>query len=124
MGILRVLLAIFVVCAHITPRDSGPGAWISGGAIFAVKTFFIISGFYMALVLEGNYRRRPVRDFYASRALRILPVYWFVSVIALVVELLIVPRGQFLHPLASPFAYTMGIQFRTLPWPILLYIGV
>ena len=48
MGLLRFILAASVVLAH-----SGDffGFKFTGGLI-AVETFFIISGFYMALILD------------------------------------------------------------------------
>lgn len=73
MGILRVILAVAVLSAHAGPlfglnllRDS---------ALTAVESFFIISGFYMALVLHDRYQNR-LPDFYFNRFLRIFPAYW------------------------------------------------
>ena len=40
-----------------------------------MKSFFIISGFYMALVIDTRYYALPVSDFYTSRLLRLLPLY-------------------------------------------------
>ncbi|SDN26427.1 acyltransferase [Polaromonas sp. JS666] len=74
MGGLRLLLALMVVIQHLEfrlplfdPR-------------FAVQMFFLISGFYMAMVWNERYRhyKSPVRSFYVSRALRIYPVYFIV----------------------------------------------
>jgi peptidoglycan/LPS O-acetylase OafA/YrhL len=110
MGLLRVLLALFVACAHVRPIASDVSIWVSGGAVFAVKAFFVISGFYMTLVLDGRYRSRSVGEFYLSRALRILPAYWAVCLVVVAVEYLFIPRGEYLHPLASPIAY--GHDFR------------
>jgi peptidoglycan/LPS O-acetylase OafA/YrhL len=66
MGLLRLSLALIVVLAHlgILPGWFGPAS---------VCCFFVISGFYMQLLL-----RQPVnvKNFYASRALRIFPAYW------------------------------------------------
>src|SRR5262249_9741127 len=42
----------------------------------AVQSFYVISGFYMALVLGERYS--STRQFYISRFLRILPIYWIV----------------------------------------------
>jgi hypothetical protein len=64
VGLLRAILASLVVGSHL-------GAF--GGATFAVKGFFIISGFYMALVISTRYYALPVGDFYASRLLRLVP---------------------------------------------------
>jgi peptidoglycan/LPS O-acetylase OafA/YrhL len=57
----------------------------------AVTCFYIISGFYMAMVISNNYRSAdtwPWR-FYASRALRLFPTYWAVLLLAVVTTLAI-----------------------------------
>jgi len=80
MGMLRLLLALSVVIVHSRPifgyritMDSVSGATV------AVQTFFIISGFYMALILNGKYVGRGAYGlFISNRFLRIFPVYWFV----------------------------------------------
>lgn len=71
MGLLRLLLAAAVVFAH-TPVQN----LITGGRL-AVESFFMISGFYVALVLDRNYRE--ARDFYVNRYLRLAPVYLVVA---------------------------------------------
>jgi peptidoglycan/LPS O-acetylase OafA/YrhL len=77
VGYIRLLLALVVVCAHL-PAPSYYGAALdatlfSVGPIAAVNLFFIISGFYMAMV----YNRYPnALAFWTSRALRLYPVYW------------------------------------------------
>src|SRR5215813_7005704 len=77
MGFLRLYLALSVLNAHY-PIAPQPGLFVHG--FVAVCIFFIISGFYMSLVLDRNYLREPggVARFYFSRALRIFPVYWVV----------------------------------------------
>jgi peptidoglycan/LPS O-acetylase OafA/YrhL len=45
--------------------------FLSGG--LAVQSFFIISGFYMALVLDGKYK--DIGLFYSNRLLRLFPTY-------------------------------------------------
>ncbi len=74
MGILRLLLALSVVAGH------------AGGRIFGVKlfglsesvcVFFIISGFYMGLVLNEKYTPKVGNQpFYLARLFRIFPVYF------------------------------------------------
>jgi peptidoglycan/LPS O-acetylase OafA/YrhL len=46
----------------------------------AVFIFMIISGFYMALVIDSNYGTTPkgILTFYGSRFLRLMPPYWVV----------------------------------------------
>lgn len=51
MGLIRILLAISVIIAH---SESIFGLDMVGGVI-AVQSFFMISGFYMALVLTEKY---------------------------------------------------------------------
>jgi peptidoglycan/LPS O-acetylase OafA/YrhL len=72
MGALRLYLALCVVAVHA----GGTAWWPLHDGRHAVEIFYIISGFYMALVLSTRYA--DIRDFYASRALRIFPVYWLV----------------------------------------------
>lgn len=78
MGLIRLLLALSVVIAH-----SGPvfGYSIAGGAI-AVQSFYIISGFYMTLILREKYiGHNYYKPFIANRILRIYPTYWLLLVL-------------------------------------------
>ncbi len=81
MGIIRLILAISVLITHSSPLF---GLKIIDGEI-AVQLFFIISGFYMAMVLSEKYT--PEKDklfwlnFYKSRFLRLYPTFVFVSVL-------------------------------------------
>ncbi len=68
MGLLRVALALAVFLSHLPTATFG---FIGGG--IAVQGFFIVSGFYMSLVLSGKYAN--TRLFYSNRALRIFPTY-------------------------------------------------
>ena len=92
MGILRLILAISVVVMHCDPDLS---KWVLVGGQFAVKLFFIVSGFYMAMVLTEKYHGPgSVRLFYGNRLLRLLPTYYLVIAIALLVPWL---AGIILH---------------------------
>ncbi len=76
MGLLRILLAICVFCAH--SRSLGNLRWLGGG--LAVELFFVISGFYMQLVLSTKYTRARLGNswifqFYEARYFRLLPIY-------------------------------------------------
>jgi len=113
VGLLRTILALLVVGSHL-------GAF--GGATFAVKGFFIISGFYMALVISTRYYALPVGDFYASRLLRLLPLYWVVGLLTVAAELWLVPHGEQFHKLVSPLANARGLDLSSLPLPILAYV--
>ena len=77
MGLIRLLLAFAVFNSHFPAFEETPV--VNGHE--AVLTFFAISGFYMALVLDRSYAN--ARAFYASRFLTLYPMY----VLALVVSL-------------------------------------
>jgi peptidoglycan/LPS O-acetylase OafA/YrhL len=73
---LRCLSILPVIWHHATPRPL-PGIWGKGPA--GVDLFFCISGFLITtlLVRERAYTGRiALGDFYARRALRILPLYY------------------------------------------------
>jgi peptidoglycan/LPS O-acetylase OafA/YrhL len=124
LGTFRTILALLVVCAHLRPISYWPLVMTTGGAIFAVKAFFIVSGFYMALVLQGQYRDRPVRDFYLSRLMRLLPLYWIAGLATIAAEYFLVAPGQRFYWLFSPLASADGVEIGTLPIPIVIYAGV
>jgi peptidoglycan/LPS O-acetylase OafA/YrhL len=91
VGLLRLLLALCVVAGHSSSYVFGfiPPIW----STFAVLVFFIISGFYMAMVLDGQYKGKPVRTFYLSRAARIYPAYWVSLAFTLMVSLYLTGTG-------------------------------
>jgi len=74
MGFLRILLALAVAIDH-----SGAGLRSQTlPGIVAVQAFFIISGFYMALILNRKYCfPGATKLFYQQRYLRLIPMYWF-----------------------------------------------
>jgi peptidoglycan/LPS O-acetylase OafA/YrhL len=76
MGLLRFILAISVVISHSTPVF---GISIVGGQM-AVQLFYIISGFYMSLVLNEKYLpgKGSYKLFISNRFLRLFPIYWIV----------------------------------------------
>lgn len=76
MGLVRFFLAAAVVFHHST----SPWALPIVDGHQAVRLFYIISGFYMALILDRKYpaTREGIWLFYGNRALRIFPIYWVV----------------------------------------------
>lgn len=87
MGCLRLFLALTVVIAH---TDSFFGFQSIGGSA-AVEMFFMISGFYMMLILNEKYiGSGSYKLFISNRFLKIFPIYFisilfilFISTIAL-----------------------------------------
>jgi peptidoglycan/LPS O-acetylase OafA/YrhL len=93
MGTFRFLLAMSVVVSHFG------GLW--GHKFFegsmAVRCFFMVSGFLMALILSGKYdaaSKRGLWLFYSNRALRIFIPYWSFIIIITVACCAIFPAGR------------------------------
>jgi len=72
MGVLRLLLALSVLIGHSDHSFGLPGF----DTTVAVRSFYIISGFYMALVLSTKYLGLPKYVFWRSRYLRLFPAYF------------------------------------------------
>ncbi|MCX6311853.1 MAG: acyltransferase, partial [Bacteroidetes bacterium] len=74
MGSIRTLLALSVVVFH--------SYFIFGerliGGLVAVQAFYLISGFYMAMILNEKYKagKGSYKLFITNRFLRIYPAYW------------------------------------------------
>jgi len=100
MGILRYFLALVVVSSHIPVVFLKP---LDGNGGLAVQAFFVISGFYMSLIVEkyqlSSFRFAQVKNFYLSRALRIFPLYYVCLFITLGLALYnIIPPPPFHLP--------------------------
>lgn len=78
VGTLRFILALSVVIAHSTDIL---GFRLVGGQL-AVQVFYMISGFYMALVLKEKYigSNNYYKLFISNRFLRLYPIYWFILI--------------------------------------------
>jgi peptidoglycan/LPS O-acetylase OafA/YrhL len=74
MGLVRFFLALSVAVLHIPG-----GAFQLLYAAAAVTCFFIISGFYMAMVLTERYDRAG--EFYWARFTRLYPAYFTMAVV-------------------------------------------
>jgi len=110
MGVLRLFLAFSVLVNHLglhfTERSTLSREHLhtvtGGHAVFA---FFIISGFYMSLIINEKYAALPdgTRRFYLNRILRIYPSY-YVALLATVIFGFFsghptVYAGYFFHPI-------------------------
>src|SRR3954465_4429480 len=77
MGAVRLFLALAVLVYHRVGQKSflpSIDIWPLPGNS-AVEAFFLVSGFFMSLVLTTRYANLPLRAFYVSRALRLYPTY-------------------------------------------------
>ncbi|MFM2290835.1 MAG: hypothetical protein RIS29_648 [Bacteroidota bacterium] len=86
MGIIRLLLALSVVIVH---TGSLFGYNMVGGEL-AVQAFYIISGFYMSLILNEKYVGKGSYSlFISNRFLRLFPVYWIVLALTIILSIVI-----------------------------------
>jgi len=118
MGLIRILLALAVVAAHC-------GAiWkfdMVGGQV-AVQSFFIISGFYMSLILNEKYigKNNSYKLFISNRFLRLYPVYWAVLLCMLLttIGIAIASRGHYMGKFegymnVTPNIFSFGYMILT-----------
>lgn len=117
MGVLRFLLAVCVVVGH-TQFFMGNG--FIGGPI-AVEIFFIISGFYMSLILNEKYTGSgSYKLFITNRFLKIYPSYFFVLLLTIVISLVYfkyTSHALYLQP------YISNIQSMPIPATIILILS-
>jgi peptidoglycan/LPS O-acetylase OafA/YrhL len=122
MGILRLLLAISVILAH---QGSIFGIDMVGGQI-AVQAFYIISGFYMSLVLNEKYigKNNSYKLFLSNRLLRLLPIYWIVLILTIVASLYIgfTSNGTYWAGLQQYYLYYKSVGFASMMYLVLTNI--
>lgn len=108
---LRALAAILVLISHVNHKAeqiSGVGSdWFSIGGS-GVDLFFIISGFIMCYATE-NKNIKPV-GFFKARLLRVLPLYWVLTLLAFFVFLI---RPEFVN--SSGGTTTILHSFTLIP---------
>ena len=111
MGFFRLLLAISVIISHC-------GAiwkfkFIDGR--IAVETFFIISGFYMTLILNEKYvgKNSSYSLFIINRFLKLYPVYWAVLILTCILAVVVyyISAGQ-TFPI---FSFYFAFDLNTIP---------
>src|SRR5215470_13926890 len=78
-GTLRLALSFMVVISHLPGSD-----YFVHFGFYAVRGFFVISGFLMTAALHDVYHFDSKR-FWANRLLRVLPPYYLVCLITLLV---------------------------------------
>ena len=108
MGYIRLLLGVSVYQGHawaIFP----PKVYEFSGGVVSVRMFYIISGFLMAMVLSYKYES-PI-NFYKSRLLRLIPVYYCVLFISILISVIsyIKTGDSFILGYFSGYRDTIGI---------------
>ncbi|MCI5045370.1 MAG: acyltransferase [Aquisalinus sp.] len=126
-GFFRLLLASAVVVSHLSNLEIGRPA---------VMIFFILSGYWVTRMFDTKYAvgSHSIRTFYASRLLRIWPVYACILVLAVAILATLSISSQSLHisnlviiglassghdPLGVSWSLDIELQFYML-LPVLL----
>ncbi len=110
MGLLRFLLAISVVIVH---SSEAYGFRLVDSAI-AVQSFYMISGFYMTLILKEKYigANDSYKLFISNRFLRLFPIYWTVLILAVSYSII-----QFLNTKGDGGTISLYVEyFNTMSW--------
>jgi len=91
-GILRFGLAYLVLLSHLVGSE-----YLTHFGFYAVRGFFVMSGFIMTAALNDVYQFDGAR-FWINRLLRLLPLYYVVCILTLAaVELMPDEAAAFLH---------------------------
>lgn len=111
MGLLRLLLAISVLIAHSTPIF---GITLVGGRT-AVESFFMLSGFAIALTFSSKYQDN-LKSFYKNRFLKLFPLYWFFTLAVIITSFITTGKFTiFKDYLVTPFSKIILILFNSSP---------
>jgi peptidoglycan/LPS O-acetylase OafA/YrhL len=101
-----------VVLAH----TNGLFGYHMTGGVVAVQAFFMISGFYMALILSEKYAGVPYRLFITNRLLRIFPAYWAVVALTVAWSLLCAWQKGYWARLQPYVDYSGTMPPTTVAW--------
>jgi len=87
-GSLRLLLAFLVVLSHLVGS-----AYIQHFGYYAVRAFFVLSGFLMTASLNDVYKF-DLRRFWSNRLLRLLPPYYIACLLTFVAVALVPAQAE------------------------------
>ena len=96
MGFIRLLLAISVIAYHYYPYSK---IFSGFGTELAVNAFFIISGFYMTLIISEKYslKQNAYKMFLTNRFLRIYPIYWIILILTILFNFYLLKSGSIVN---------------------------
>ena len=134
---LRAMAALLVLLSHTAWKsmqiDNTALAWWHDAGTFGVDIFFIISGFIMTYTSLKMYKKpHAIQTFLKKRLIRIIPLYWFLTMIALCGFLLFpqivnssggetaVLKSFFLLPLKANENYLVSVGW-TLQFEFIFY---
>jgi len=121
MGLIRFLLAITVAIGHSQGFSYFPGKT-------AVEVFFIISGFYMSLILNEKYfeKKNSYKLFITNRFLRLFPTYWIVLLLTIILSLVFYQQtvNSGTAKLSAYVHYSKDLSFSTMAYLVFTNIFI
>ncbi|NCU04925.1 MAG: acyltransferase [Chitinophagaceae bacterium] len=117
MGILRLLLALSVVAVHC-------GSFWNLKLVeaqIAVQSFYIISGFYMTLILNEKYSKgyKSFKLFITNRVLRLYPIYWVVLIATVLTYVAIGFASNWTS--STKFDFYTSVAFNVKTYALLIF---
>lgn len=100
---LRAIAVLSVFICHLNK------SWLSGGFV-GVDVFFVISGFLITSIIYNQGDNFSIKDFYARRIKRILPIFYFVCLITLFLSFYILLPEDFIEAFKSLKKSTYFLQ--------------
>ena len=88
MGTLRLIFTITIILGHIFSIFGFRYCELLTSPI-AFESFFLLSGFYITMVWQTDYSKRPdgYKKFMTKRVLRVFPLYWLMLLVTICVSL-------------------------------------
>ncbi|WP_207420954.1 acyltransferase family protein [Desertivirga brevis] len=89
---LRAMAVVLVVYVHIVDSSTFTNPqqknffYLENWGAIGLDLFFVISGFIMTVITPNYVKTRNWKDFLLKRALRIIPIYWLLSIFSYVVS--------------------------------------
>lgn len=118
MGTLRLIFTITIILGHIYAIFGFRMHELLSSPI-AFESFFLLSGFYIAMVWQTGYSdlTNGYKKFLTKRILRIFPLYWLVLLVTVVISLITyVTLG---NPLLLDVAFS---NWNKIDWTVKLYV--
>ena len=110
--VLRGLAASLVVLHHYLAsqieRGAEVGRWLENVGASGVDIFFVISGFIMMMTTSSTHKDPAAGDFLWRRLVRIVPLYWALTIIAYA---MVLAAGSSVNTVVSPEKFTLSMLF-------------
>lgn len=114
---LRFICIAMVLWHHYSPIEKST-AQLFGRGFFGVDFFFVLSGFLITTLLlreAKTYGHFSMKNFYIRRAVRIIPVYYFVVTIISLYFIVVQGRTEFLELVPYYYLFLSNFLIEDIP---------